>query len=61
MALAVNDYDSPLRTYTMAQPKDMHEKTFQWLRRDVVDAFEREQWAFGIAVLEFARFVKSWL
>jgi hypothetical protein len=42
----------------MAQPKDMHEKTFQRLRRDVIDAFEREQCAFGIAVLEFARFVK---
>ncbi len=42
----------------MARPKDRHEKTFQRLRRDVIDAFEREQWAFGIAVLEFARFAK---
>ena len=42
----------------MARPKGMHEKTFQRLQRDVIDAFEREQWAFGIAVPEFARFAK---
>jgi hypothetical protein len=44
----------PEDVYLMDRPKRMHKKTFERLRTDVVDAIEREQSAFGVAMHKFA-------
>jgi hypothetical protein len=43
----------PEDVYIMHRPKGMHKRTFERLRKDVIDAIEREEWAFGIAARNF--------
>jgi len=44
----------PADVYAMNRPKGMHNRTFQRLRQNVIDAIEREHWAFGVVMRRFA-------
>ncbi|MGD0172235.1 MAG: hypothetical protein ABSB81_08970 [Halobacteriota archaeon] len=41
--------------YAMDRPKGMHKQTFQKLRQEVIDAMEREQRVFEMAMAKFSR------
>ena len=45
----------PEDVYMMRRPKGMHKETFQRLRRNVIDAIEREQRAYASGMRRFAR------
>ena len=45
----------PEDVYIMDRPKRMHKRTFQKLRREVIDAIEREHWAFEVGTRKLVR------